>query len=328
MRRSRKKSGSDDYEGMTPVLLPSENLKTFEWLYNDEALQVIKATNHMNILLKNVDSSGFKDTQCLVEDMMENYYTDEYPCVMRKLYATNLHKSLMRDFHLKYPNITTDKGKKLLQFWSESFGVIAKWESTFRFSELAIDSRDVPSVAEVCAAFGDVTSTGPDEIDNSLFEEFDEISPTLSTFCQWFTPGGLSEVTAVEKPKRKQENKKKEVAVVVTKKPKVVSCLEHVQKGWHVEGSFKTRWVPGFWGKMSEGEKMEYRAQRGERGNWPADIPPCDQWINIKGQLFKTMFRTKFKTLRSSGGFSRLQRLAVRGGLGAALDGLLRAGRP
>jgi hypothetical protein len=288
MRRSRKRTGAGAYDGLTPVLVCNDDISIIEDMVNDEAQQVIHATNSMPIFFKNVDHSGWPDTQCLVEEMMENYYEDFDPNISRKLYERNLHKSLMRDFHQQHPNTKPDKIKTLMEEFSSSFLVLAKWEGSFRFLFRGDYNRIVPTIEEVATGFGCEESTEGEE---ELLDEFALIRPSLSQFVQWLAPGGSREDEEVAKPKKKKKTLNQE-ACSTAKKAKTAECPV-VIKGYHVGGEWKTRYQPGFWGRMSEDEKMEYRAQRNERGNWPGDIPRCEQWIKSKGQLFKTMFRTK-----------------------------------
>jgi hypothetical protein len=287
MRRSRKK-GPDAYSSSTPVTIELKDIASVVDMVHDEAMQVVSATNHLPIFYKNVDSAGHLDTQCAVEDILENYLHDKDPHAARELYEKNLVKSLMRNVYVKYPNSKLDRAKKKIQDHARDMSQIAKWEGGFRFFVDTDDPQKRSTLAEIGAELGFMDTA---EAEARFCREFAEMRPALSRIVQWFTPGGSSESAEVAKPKKKQPQD------APTKKAKTANCSEQVERGYHVEGVFKDRWVPGYWDRMNDVEKMEYRAQRKLRGNWPSEIPLCDQWINSPdGQLFK-MFRTLLKLL-------------------------------
>jgi hypothetical protein len=250
-------------------------------MFSDEAKMVDAATNDLSIIKDNVNYEGFPDPQQLVEHMVELTETCSDKAGALTLYEENLIKSLMRPVLRKYPNLQGAKEKLAIADMAARFTRLVKFEGTARF---CLDTSD-PQVLPSDEAYQALMNT---DAEDHYSIEFAEYRAELSHFAVWFTPGGNNSLTLVVKPQKTKKKKAATAAVPPTKGAKKAKCSEHVEKNYHVEGKLTTRWKSGDWAKMSEEEKMEYRAQRGARGNWPDEIPSCEQWIRSpKGQFFE-----------------------------------------
>jgi hypothetical protein len=281
MRTSRHKKG---FENSKIVLVELNNIERIVDMSNPEAKEVIGATNHLSIFKDNVDHTGFKDTQMLIEHMVEltGNCADKSGALL--FYERNLIKSLMRDVFRRWPSVISVKDKENHQSYAKEYERLSKFEGTVRFCLDTDDPTVLPSDLDLQALLNN-------DADEHYSLEFAEFLPRLSPLAVWFTHGDTSIAQAVLPPKRKKTSRKlKEVAATkteakVTKKSKL---SERVEKIWHVGGKPTTRWVRGDWTKMDDEEKMEYRTQRDRRGNWPAEVPQCEQWIRREGQIFRT----------------------------------------
>jgi hypothetical protein len=285
MRASRVKMG---YSNAKVVSVELSNVERVENMFSNEAKEVVEATNHLSIIKDNVDHQGFTDPQMLVEHMVDLTENCDDRDGALLFYEKNLVKSLMRDVYRTFPNMSSVKDKQHHSARAAHFVRLVKFEGTVRFM-LATDD---PLVLPTDKAVSVLLNTDAEE-HYSL--ELAEFRGELSTLALWFIPGGnssLAQKVPLPEKKKKHQKKKAPAAVTDAPGPKKSKLSEHVEKIWHVAGRLCTRWVKGDWAKMSDEEKMEYRAQRGSRGNWPDEVPPCEQWIRLEGQ---NMFRTIIK---------------------------------
>jgi hypothetical protein len=276
--RSRNSAKSKGYENSKVVPILLQNIDRIEDMYSDEAKEVISATNTLDIFVNNIDHTGFSDTQMLVEHMVDLVDESRDESGALQFYERNLIKSLMIDVFRTFPNLSGAKEKQAHEKAAREYARFVKWEGTARF---CVETEN-PQVLNTDPQFQALMNT--DAEDHYLLE-FAEFSSRLSPLAVWFTPGGNSSLVKEVAAPQKKKKKKAEAAVPVAKVKKQ-KCSEDVQKSYHVGGKLTTRWKLGDWSKMSEEEKTEYRAQRGARGNWPTEVPPCEQWIHPNGQIF------------------------------------------
>ena len=249
------------------VIVDMDDVTGVEEMDSVEAKQVIKATNELPLFTNNIDSTGYPDTQCALEEycrlLAEGSITARIAFFMR-----NQLLSSMRRVHKKYTGVSLIHKEKV-ESWEKYFARLAEWEA--HYSQLADTKETSPKTKLQLPSHAKKTNA----------EFFAEACNDMSTLVKWYAPysGNLQESPRLVPMPRKKKTKSSEKTE--SKKQKIIE--EPLEREWHVNGISKTRWTLGDWTLMSMLEKDEYRTRRAQRGVWPQEIPLNERYIDDEG---------------------------------------------